>query len=141
MPQNKTTETTASVTEFIDAIAHEVKRRDSHTLVQVMTAQTGLEAKMWGTAIIGFGSYHYQYASGHKGDAPLMGFSPRANAISLYVVTAFEQQDALLQKLGKYKMSKACIYIKKLSDIDMEVLKELITRSVAYLQQQYPNKD
>jgi hypothetical protein len=102
-----------------------------------MQAQTGFEPKMWGPSIIGFGSYHYKYASGHEGDAPLVGFSPRKDAISLYLFN-FNGKDELLKKFGKHKAAKACIYVKKLADIDSKVLKTMITNSVEYIRNIYP---
>ena len=94
---------------------------------------------MWGPAIIGFGSYHYKYESGHEGDAPLAGLSSRANAITLYLDSIFEDRDKLLDKLGKFKTSKACIYVKKLDDIDTDVLAEMIVKSVEHVKQTYPS--
>jgi len=136
--QNQTTETTASVSDFIDTVDNETKRDDSRELVSIITAVTGLEAKMWGPAIVGFGSYHYKYESGREGDAPLVGFSPRANAISLYLAANFPRKEELLPKLGKHKASVACIYIKKLADVDVEILKEMVTESVKYISEVYP---
>ena len=138
MAKNKTTETESSVAEFIHTVDNAVKRNDSLELVQIFKSVSGYEPKMWGTSIIGFGSYHYKYNSGHEGDAPLTGFSPRKDAISLYFSLEPEAREALLQKLGKHKTGKACVYIKKLSDIDQQVLKELIRASIAFLSFQYP---
>lgn len=135
--QNKTTQTTASVSDFIDTIDNETKRDDSRELVNIITTTTGMEAKMWGPAIVGFGSYHYKYHSGREGDAPLVGFSPRANAISLYLAADFPDREEMLHKLGKHKASVACIYIKKLADVDVEVLKKMVTESVNYIQEKY----
>ncbi|WP_080055354.1 DUF1801 domain-containing protein [Spirosoma aerolatum] len=129
MAINKTIETTQSVTDFIEAVADETKRIDSFRLVELMQTQTGFEPKMWGPSIVGFGAYHYKYDSGREGDAPLVGFSPRANALTLYLGT-FEGKDELLQKLGKHKIGKGCVYIKNLRDVDADVLKEMVTRSV-----------
>ena len=98
---------------------------------------TGHEARMWGPSIIGFGKYHYKYASGHEGDAPLMGFSPRKAAISLYVYIGLGEHEHLLNGLGKFKMGKFCIYIKRLSDIDRQKLKVLMTESLKYMQTKY----
>jgi uncharacterized protein YdhG (YjbR/CyaY superfamily) len=104
-----------------------------------MNKATGFEPKMWGPSIIGFGSYHYKYASGHEGDAPLVGFSPRKTAISLYIYFSTESKDELLSKFGKHKAAKGCIYINKLADIDIEILKIMITASVKELQKLYPS--
>ncbi|GAB3955232.1 hypothetical protein GCM10028805_42200 [Spirosoma harenae] len=105
-----------------------------------MEKQTGFEPKMWGPAIIGFGSYHYKYDSGREGDAPLVGFSPRANAITLYLASSFAERDELVQKLGKHKTGKGCIYLKKLSDVDEDVLNQMIAKSVSYMKSLYPNE-
>jgi single-stranded DNA-specific DHH superfamily exonuclease len=141
MAKNKTTETESSVIDFINnTVEDETKRNDAFELIKIMQQQTGFEAKMWGPGIIGFGSYHYKYASGHEGDAPLAGFSPRKAAISLYVYLSEENREQLLSKFGKHKAAKGCIYIKKLSDIDVEILKEMVSASVAYLLKLYPSK-
>ena len=104
-----------------------------------MTKQTGFEAKMWGSAIVGFGSYHYKYASGREGDAPLVGFSPRAKEISLYLAQDFTEKEKLLKELGQHRTGVGCIYVKKLQDINIEVLGKMINNSVNHLQQQYPS--
>ena len=140
MAKNKTTETEYSVEDFINAVEDETKRNDSFELVKLMQNQTGFESKMWGPSIIGFGSYHYKYASGHEGDAPLVAFSPRKDAISLYLYCSFENKEALLTKLGKHKAGKGCIYIKKLADIDIEIVRKMISDSVQYLNELYPTK-
>lgn len=132
MPKNKTTETEASVTAYIDAIADEKRRNDFAALVDLFEKQTKLPPKMWGVAIVGFGSLHYKYDSGHEGDVPYVGLSSRVQAISLYLGSGFEEREALLQKFGKHKSSKACIYIKKLADIDKAVLSKMIKKSVAH---------
>jgi len=141
MAKNKTTETESSVIDFIDTfVEDEAKRKDAFELVKIMQDVTGFEPKMWGPSIIGFGSYHYKYASEHEGDAPLAGFSPRKAAISLYVYLSEENREDLLSKLGKHRAAKGCIYIKKLSDINVEILKEMTSASVEYLQKLYPSK-
>ncbi|WP_316633391.1 DUF1801 domain-containing protein [uncultured Flavobacterium sp.] len=139
MAQNKTTETENSVTDFVNAVEEETKRKDSFELIKIMQEVTGFEPKMWGPSIIGFGSYHYKYASGREGDAPLVGFSPRKAAISLYAYASPERKEELLSKFGKYKAAKGCIYIKKVADIDVEILKKMITASVEYLNKLYPS--
>lgn len=136
MAKNKTTETGADVTEFIHAFADtEQKKADSFALLKLMQQATGYKPKMWGASIIGFGSYHYKYNSGHEGDAPLVGFSPRKAAISLYVYSGQDEQ--LLKDLGRYKKGKACIYVKKLSDIDQQQLAKLIDANIRYLRSRY----
>lgn len=136
MAKNKTTETTQSVSDFLNLVADENKRADGYRMLSIMQDQTGLEASMWGPSIIGFGSYHYKYASGHEGDAPLVGFSPRKDAISLYTALDPAKREDLLQRLGKHKAGKGCIYIKKLSDVNQEVLKEMIDESVRFSRSQ-----
>ncbi len=131
MAKNKTTETNESILDFINTfVEDETKRNDAFELIKIMQEVTHFEPKMWGPSIIGFGSYHYKYASGHEGDAPLVGFSPRKAAISLYINVPTENRDELLSKLGKHKASKGCIYVKKLADIDIEVLKNMISLSL-----------
>lgn len=140
MAKNKTTETESNVGDFIKAfVEDETKRKDSFELIKIMQEITGFEPKMWGPSIIGFGSYHYKYASGHEGDAPIAAFSPRKTAITLYLYTSPENREELLAKFGKYKASKGCIYIKKLSDIDVEILKKLVSISIEYLKKLYPS--
>lgn len=141
MAKNKTTETETSVIDFINTfVDDETKRNDSFQLIKIMQSVTGFEPKMWGPSIIGFGSYHYKYASGHEGDAPLAGFSPRKAAISLYVYLSPENREDLLSKLGKHRAAKGCIYIKKISDINVEILNEMTSASVEYLLKLYPSK-
>lgn len=140
MVKNKTTETQNSVTDFINAVENEAKRNDAFELVRIMQKTTGFEPKMWGPGIIGFGSYHYKYDSGHEGDAPLAAFSPRKTATTVYFYLPEEDREELLTKLGKHKSSKACIYIKTLTDIDIEILKKIILLSIEYTQNLYPAK-
>lgn len=139
MGKNKTTETETSVLDFINTfVDDEAKKNDAFELLKIMQNVTGFAPKMWGPSIIGFGSYHYKYASGHEGDAPLVGFSPRKAAVSLYIYLS-ENKEELLSKFGKHKASKGCIYIKKLTDIDLEILKIMISTSVKELQKLYPS--
>lgn len=126
----KTTENELSVLDFIKTVPDEKRQQDTLTIVQLMEKQSGYPAKMWGPAIIGFGSYHYVYESGHEGDAPLIGFSPRKTEFALYLSADFDGRDALLEQFGKHKKSKACIYIKKLADIDIQVFKKMIAASL-----------
>jgi hypothetical protein len=140
MAKNKTTETDNSVTEFINNVKNEVRRKDSFKLIEKFRSITGYEPKMWGPSIIGFGSYHYKYASGHEGDAPLAGFSPRKDSLVLYIATEFEKREELLSQLGKHKSSKSCIYAKKLDDIDIAVLEKIIKNSMSYTTKLYPSK-
>lgn len=138
MAKNKTTETNADVFEFINTFADtEQKKKDSYELVELMKKISGHEPKMWGPSIIGFGSYHYKYDSGHEGDAPVLGFSPRKAAISLYVFTGLEEHEHMLKDLGKFKMGKACIYAKRLSDINQDQLKELMKETIKFIENKY----
>lgn len=138
MYELKTKETDNSVIEFIENVDSPKKREDAYRLLDLFTESTGYEAKMWGPSIIGFGSYHYKYDSGHEGDAPLVGFSPRKAKISLYFATGDSERSQLLEKFGKHKAGKACVYISKVADIDEEVLKQLIDQSVVFLKKTYP---
>lgn len=135
----KTKETENSVLEFIEAVDSVKKREDAYRLLDIFTETSGFEAKMWGPSIIGFGSYHYKYASGHEGDAPLVGFSPRKAKISLYFATGDPDREKLLEKFGKHTSGKACVYINKLADVDEEVLREMIKQSIEFLQEMYPS--
>lgn len=138
MAKTKTTETEVDVSEFIESyVDNEQKKADSYKLIDLMTEWTGFEPKMWGPTIIGFGSYHYKYASGHEGDAPLLGFSPRKAQFSLYVYSETEKSKGYLKDLGKYKMGKACIYMKRLSDINVEIVKKLSMETLAYLEEHH----
>lgn len=139
MAELKTKQTSANVSEFINKFADsEQKRKDSFELLKLMQDFTGYEPKMWGTSIIGFGMYHYKSdRSSQEGDWPLIGFSPRKAAISLYVYTGAKEHEYLLKDLGKFNMGKACIYIKRLSDINQDVLKELMRTTIEYLQTKY----
>lgn len=140
MYELKTKENDSSVIEFIENVDSPKKREDAYRLLDIFTETTGCEAKMWGPSIIGFGSYHYKYASGHEGDAPLVGFSPRKAKISLYFAPGDTKREELLSKFGKHTTGKACVYINKLEDVNVEVLKELINQSVSFLQEMYPTE-
>lgn len=137
MAQNKTTENDNSVTSFLNTVTDEEKRKDSFELVKIFEEASSFKAKMWGNAIVGFGSYHYKYESGREGDAPLTGFSPRKGSFSLYFSSQFEERDELLAKFGKHKSAKACIYVKKLSDIDVSILKKMIVNSMERIKSMY----
>lgn len=139
MAELKTQKNDASVTDFINVFADsEQKRTDSFELLKLMQDFTGYEPKMWGASIIGFGSYHYKSErSRQEGDWPLIGFSPRKAAISLYVYTGAKEHEYLLKGLGKYKIGKACIYVRKLSDINQDVLKMLAKETISFLQSKY----
>ena len=132
MAKNKTTETKESVIEFIGKITDINKRNDFSSITNLIKKSTGLEPKMWGTAIVGFGSYHYKYESGREGDAPLAGISPRANSIALYLGCEPGKRDELLSKLGKHKLSGSCIHIQKLEDIDTGILIKMVKNSIEH---------
>ena len=140
MYEPKMKETDKSVNEFIESVKNEKKKADAYQLLGIFEEVTGYDAKMWGPSIIGFGSYHYKYASGHEGDAPLVGFSPRKAKISLYLVYESEEREKLLESFGKHTKSKACIYVNKLADIDTDVLKDLIKHTLETSQNLSLNK-
>ncbi len=128
----KTTENDATIVEFLEKPENEKKKADSLQLIEIFREVTGDEAKMWGGSIIGFGKYHYKYASGHEGDMCKVGFSPRKQNFSLYLMNGFENAGNLLENPGKFKTAKACLYINKLSDVDEKSLRELIKHSFQY---------
>lgn len=133
MAKLKTTPTDRSVQAFLNAIADDERRQDCLTVLKIMKQATKAEPKMWGDSIIGFGSYHFKYASGREGDWFLTGFSPRKQALTVYIMAGFSRYDEPLKKLGKYKTGKSCLYIKRLADVDVAVLRELIGQSVAHV--------
>ena len=130
MAEMKTKKTKASVSAFLDSVEDPQKRKDAKTIAKIMKAASGAAPAMWGDSIVGFGSYHYKYASGREGDWFLTGFAPRKQNLTLYVMDGFKEYRPLLKKLGKHKTGRACLYINKLDDVDLDVLRELITRSV-----------
>ena len=135
--QNKTVINENSVDDFLNSVQDEEKKKDCLEIKAMMEQISGEPAKMWGTSIIGFGTYHYKYESGREGDFMKTGFSPRAQNLSLYIMTGFERHDEIVEKLGKYKTGKSCIYVKRLSDIDRDVLNELISASYKYMTEKY----
>ena len=137
MAQNKTQATEAGVGDYLDAIADASRRKDCDALVKLMSKVTKQAPKMWGPSIVGFGSYHYRYESGREGDSCLTGFSSRKPDLSVYLVASFPGQDELLTRLGKHKMGKACLYIRKLGDVDVKVLHELVAGSVAEVKRRH----
>ncbi len=139
MAEPKTRKTSASVDEFLAAIDDETRREDCRTVAKLMRAATGAEPAMWGASIVGFGKYHYKYASGREGDWFLAGFSPRKEALTLYIMPGFSDYDALMGKLGKFKTGKSCLYLKRLDDVDLPTLKRLIEESVRHMRRQYPS--
>jgi hypothetical protein len=137
MAELKTKKTAASVEDFLAGISPEKKRKDAIALCDLMKKVTKLEPKMWGASMVGFGDYHYKYASGHEGDSFLVGFSPRKQNLTLYVMPGFDNYDELLSKLGKYKTGKGCLYIHSLDDIDVPTLRALIQRTLADMKKMY----
>ena len=131
MAENKTKQTEASVEAYLAAIADESRRKDCVALAKLMARASKEKPKMWGTSIVGFGSYHYKYESGREGDSCLTGFSSRKGDISVYILGDFPQRAELLAKLGRHKTGKACLYLRKLDDVDLEVLEQLVANSVA----------
>ena len=139
MAENKTKPTGKSVVEFIEAVEPEQKRKDAFILLDLFRELTGEEAVLWGPSLIGYGKYKYTYASGHGGEFFVAGFSPRKTALTVYIMSGFSKHDELMAKLGKFKTGKSCLYIKKLEDVDMEVLKTLILESVRFVKEKYPD--
>lgn len=138
MSKTKTTYTEQNVIDFVNAyVDNPQKKADSFRLIALMQEWSDAEPKMWGPTIIGFGNYHYKYASGHEGDAPVLGFAPRKAALTFYIYSDTERSRLLIANLGKFKMSKACIYVKKLSDINLSVLKELCMESIKYISEHH----
>ncbi|MEK4198577.1 DUF1801 domain-containing protein [Cytobacillus sp. FSL K6-0265] len=138
MYQLKTKETDEDVMKFIESVDSLKKREDAYQLLDLFTASTNCQAKMWGTSIIGFGKYHYQYESGHSGEAPLVSFSPRKAKISIYLAADDPNRERLLNDLGKYTTGKSCVFINKVADINQATLSQLINSSMNYLQKKYP---
>ena len=126
--------------QFLNAIENERRRADAKKVAAMMRKATGKRARLWGTSIVGFGSYHYKYDSGREGDAALVGFSPRKQNLAVYIMPGFEPFAALMKKLGKYKTGKSCLYINKLDDVDENVLQQLIERSVRLMRKRYSVK-
>ncbi len=143
MAETKTKPTAASVESFIDAVENPTRQADARTVCAMMERITGHEPSMWGPSIIGFGSYHYRYDSGHEGDAPRLGFSPRKGQLVLYVLTGYQEEDEreaeLLARLGKHKIGKSCLYINKLAEVDMAVLEQLTARAWDWMNRKCPD--
>lgn len=137
MAELKTKENNASVSAFVKSIENDEKRKDCQTLLALMKEITGKRPKMWGDSIVGFGRYHYKYKSGREGDWFVTGFSPRKQNLTVYIMCGFDDYEGLLKKLGKYKTAVSCLYIKRLSDVDLNVLRELIAKSVEDMSEIY----
>jgi len=140
MAENKTEETSASVAAFLNAIEDSRKRADAKKVAAMMRKATGKRAKMWGTSIVGFGNYHYKYASGRGGDFLLTGLSPRKNNLVVYIMPGFDEFPTLMKKLGNYKTGKSCLYLNKLEDVEEKVLQKLISDSVNVMHKRYSVK-
>jgi hypothetical protein len=136
MAENKTKPTRQSVSGFLKKVSDKDRREDCFKVLEMMQAVTGEEPKMWGSSIVGFGRYHYKYESGREGDAPLTGFSPRKEDLSLYIVSGFEPFPDLMSRLGKHKTGKSCLYIKNLADVDQVVLRKIVEKSVKQMASQ-----
>lgn len=140
MAENKTQPTTLSPAKFIDAQEDPQRRKDCRQLMKMMKEATGAKPVMWGPSIIGFGTYHYKYASGREGDGLIVGFSPRKRDLSLYLTCDLTEYADLLARLGKHKRGKGCLYVKKLEDIDLDVLQQMIRHSVEQTRRNYPTR-
>jgi hypothetical protein len=138
MAENKTKPTSASVSAFVKSIEDPQQRADARKVAAMMRRATGKRAKMWGSSIVGYGTYHYRYDSGREGDFMVTGYSPRKQALTVYILAGFERFEPLMKKLGKYKTGKSCLYIKRLADVDEAVLERLIGESVQYMRDNYP---
>ncbi len=139
MAEPKTKKNRKSVEKFLDGVESEQRREDCFTVLELMQKVTGCKPAMWGDSLVGFGSYHYKYASGREGEWFVTGFSPRKQDLTLYIMSGFSKQGELLEKLGKFKTGKACLYVKKLEDIHLPTLRKLVKESVAYMKKQYPD--
>lgn len=137
MAKPKTKPTKQTVAAFLKTVTDAQKREDAGTVIEIMRAATKADPVMWGTSIIGFGSYRYKYATGREGDWPIIGLSPRKQNLTIYIMQGFAERDALMAKLGKHSTGSSCLYIKRLSDIDLPTLKKLITLSVASMKKKY----
>jgi uncharacterized protein YdhG (YjbR/CyaY superfamily) len=134
----KTKRNKGDVQAYLNSVENEGKRQDSFTIMELMKEITGEEPEMWGDSIVGYGTYHYKYASGREGDWFLTGFAPRKQNLTLYIMAGFDQYDTLLGDLGKYKTGKSCLYINKLEDVDQDVLRELVRQSVEHMKKTNP---
>jgi len=136
MSDTKTRPTDADVEAFLNKVENKTRKEDSFTVMEMMKEVTKMNPVMWGSSVVGFGSYHYKYKTGREGDMPLIGFSPRKQNLTLYIMDGFENRDEILEKLGKYKLGKSCLYINKLQDVDLSVLKEMMQKSLDYMKTQ-----
>lgn len=137
MAEPNTTQNAGDVNTFLEGVADDRRRRDSKAVLKMMKEVTGLQPAMWGPSIVGFGSYHYKYESGHEGDSFRIGFSPRKTALTLYIMPGFSRYTELMEQLGNYKTGKSCLYIQKLENVNLEVLRELMTLSLQQMEEMY----
>ena len=137
MSKRRTTQNEADVDAFLDGVEHPQRRTDARQLLELMQAVTGEPPKMWGTSIVGFGRYHYRYASGREGDSLMVGFSPRKQNLVIYIMPGFSDFGEILGKLGKYRTGRSCLYVNKLDDVDLGLLEELVRESVAEMRRRY----
>lgn len=137
MAEPKTKPTGKSVTAFVKQVEPERRRAEARVMMQIMRRVTGKRPVMWGPSIIGYGKYHFVYESGREGDWMVTGFSPRKSALTIYLMAGFAGKDALLKKLGKHRTSKACLYINKLEDVDLDILEKLISKDVETMRAKY----
>ena len=141
MSELKTKRNDGDARGYLESVANKRRREDSLVMLELMREITGEPPEMWGSSIVGFGSYHYKYASGREGDWPVIGFAPRKQSLTLYIMPGFDRYGDLMAKLGKYKTGKSCLYINKLDDVNLEVLKALIAESVEYMRRAYPRSE
>lgn len=141
MSELKTKRNDGDVRGYLESVTNKRRREDSLVMLELMREIIGEPPEMWGSSIVGFGSYHYKYASGREGDWPVIGFAPRKQSLTLYIMPGFDRYEALMAKLGKYKTGKSCLYINKLDDVNLEVLKALIAESVEYMRRAYPRSE
>ena len=141
MSELKTKRNDGDVRGYLESVANKRRREDALVMLELMREITGEPPEMWGSSIVGFGSYHYRYASGREGDWPIIGFAPRKQSLTLYIMPGFDRYEGLMAKLGKYKTGKSCLYINKLDDVNLETLKALIAESVEYMRRAYPRRD
>ena len=137
MKENKTKLNDSSVMDFLNNVENEKRKADALVVLEMMKKLTQEEPKMWGSSLVGFGTYHYKYESGHEGDLFITGFSPRKQSLTLYIMNGFQRYEELMSQLGKFKIGKSCLYVNKIEDVDLEVLENLIVESVNYMKKKY----
>ena len=140
MAENKTQRNDGDVMAYLESVQNNRRREDSLVVLKIMEEVTGEPAEMWGASIVGFGSYHYKYESGREGDFMITGFAPRKQALTLYIMGGFERHEELLAKLGKHRTGSSCLYINKLADVDLDILREIVSESVAHMRREHPTE-